>query len=122
MPPEIRKFLYDIQSACQALEQFIDGITLDDYQADLLLRSGVERQLTIIGEALNQALRVDPTLAEKVSSIRQIINFRNVAGTVIPLLRMRPFGVFCKMTCPSSTTKSAHCSAKKPTGLSFYSD
>ena len=79
MPPEIRKFLYDIQSACQALEQFIDGKTLDDYQADLLLRSGVERQLTIIGEALNQALRVDPTLAEKVSSIRQIINFRNVA-------------------------------------------
>ena len=78
MPPETRKFLYDIQLACQAMEQFTAGKSLDDYQADLLLRSGVERQLTIIGEALNQALRVDPTLAGKITCARQIIGFRNV--------------------------------------------
>ena len=78
MSPEIRKFLYDIQLACEALTQFTHGKLLDEYQVDLLLRSGVERQLTIIGEALNQALKVDPTLAERITSTRDIINFRNI--------------------------------------------
>ena len=75
---EIPKFLYDIQLACEALAQFTESKSVDDYQADILLRSAVERQLTIIGEALSQALKVDPTLAEKITDVRQIINFRNV--------------------------------------------
>lgn len=78
MQPEIRKFLYDIRSACEALVQFTSGKSLNDYQADLLLRAGVERELMIIGEALNQAIRVAPTLAEKITGIREIINFRNI--------------------------------------------
>lgn len=78
MSPEIRKFLYDIRLACEALTEFTDGKSLDEYRVDLLLRSGVERQLTIIGEALNQALRVEPTLAERITPIRDIINFRNI--------------------------------------------
>lgn len=78
MQPEIRKFLYDIRSACEALVQFTNGKSLNDYHADLLLRAGVERELMIIGEALNQAMRVDPTLAEKIAGIREIINFRNI--------------------------------------------
>ena len=78
MQPEIRKFLYDIRSACEALTQFTNGRSLNDYQADLLLRAGVERELMIIGEALNQALRSAPTLAEKITRSREIINFRNI--------------------------------------------
>lgn len=78
MRPEIRKFLYDIRLACEALVQFTNGKSLNDYQADLLLRAGVERELMIIGEALNQAMRVAPTLAEKITGIRQVINFRNI--------------------------------------------
>jgi uncharacterized protein with HEPN domain len=35
------------------LREFIHDKSLDDYLADALLRAGVERQLTIIGEALN---------------------------------------------------------------------
>ncbi len=51
MQPETRKFLYDVFQACKALLEFTEGKNLDDYNADLLLRSGVERQLMIIGEA-----------------------------------------------------------------------
>ncbi len=70
--------MFDVQLACQALLQFTLDRSLDDYQADVLLRSGVERQLEIIGEALNQALKVDATVVKKITGIRQIINLRNV--------------------------------------------
>jgi len=56
MQPESAKYLYDILKACEAILQFIEGKDFDDYEDDLLLRSGVERQLMIIGEALNQAV------------------------------------------------------------------
>ena len=78
MQPDIRRFLYDIRLACEALVEFTRNRSLDDYEADLLLRSGVERQLEIIGEALNQALKIDPTLTEEITGIREIINLRNV--------------------------------------------
>ena len=78
MQPEKRKFLYDICQACEALFGFIQDKSLEDYNADLLLRSGVERQLMIIGEALNQADKMYPGLSKTISNIRQIINLRNV--------------------------------------------
>jgi len=78
MQPDIRRFLYDIQLACEALIEFTRNRSLDNYQDDLLLRSGVERQIEIIGEALNQASKIDPTLAEEINGFRQIINLRNV--------------------------------------------
>ncbi|MHC4121108.1 MAG: HepT-like ribonuclease domain-containing protein [Planctomycetota bacterium] len=78
MQPEVRKYLYDVCQACEALLGFIRDKSLEDYNADLLLRSGVERQLMIIGEALSQAERIDPDLPHAISDIRQIINLRNV--------------------------------------------
>ena len=57
---------------------FVEGRTLDDYRADALLRSGVERQLAIIGEALGRLSRVAPASAAAIASRRQVIGFRNV--------------------------------------------
>ena len=54
MRPEARRHLYDILRAAEKLEQFTEGKSLDDYEGDALLRSGVERQLGIVGEALNR--------------------------------------------------------------------
>ena len=48
-----------------------------DYRNDALLRSGVERQFEIIGEALSQALRLEPNLSARISDTRRIIAFRN---------------------------------------------
>lgn len=78
MQPDIRRFLFDIRLACEALIEFTRDRSLDNYQDDLLLRSGVERQIEIIGEALNQASKIDPTLAEEINGFRQIVNLRNV--------------------------------------------
>jgi uncharacterized protein with HEPN domain len=62
MPRDIRAHLFDIVQACTLLRQFTTGKTFAAYKADPMLRSAVERQFEIIGEALNQALRLDPGL------------------------------------------------------------
>ena len=57
MPPEAaRAYLHDIAEACRRIEEFVEGKTYADYVANPLLRSAVERQFEIIGEALSQAL------------------------------------------------------------------
>ncbi len=71
-PLELRTYLYDIAQACDLLIQFIFGKTLKDYSSDALLRSAVERQFEIIGEALNRALRLDSNLAYQISDTRRI--------------------------------------------------
>jgi uncharacterized protein with HEPN domain len=43
-----------------------------------MVRSAVERQLVIIGEALNQLSRGDPAIAAKVNDHRRIIGLRNI--------------------------------------------
>jgi len=78
MRREVSKYLYDVTKACDAIRQFTMGKTLKDYQSNLLLRSAVERQLMIIGEALNQAVRLEPELSEQIDEVRQIVNLRNI--------------------------------------------
>jgi len=78
MRAEIRKFLYDVKTACETLDDFITERSLSDYENDGLLRSAVERQLTIVGEALAQSLKIEPLLEESISEIREIIRFRNI--------------------------------------------
>lgn len=78
MLPETRKFLYDASVACELLQQFTHSRNLDDYRSDPLLRSAVERQFIVVGEALAAVLKTDPTLKDSISNIRRIISFRNV--------------------------------------------
>jgi uncharacterized protein with HEPN domain len=78
MRPEGKKYLYDIRKACELLAEFAAGKTFADYAADALLRSAVERQFEIIGEALSQAIKLEPDFADAISEARRIISFRNI--------------------------------------------
>jgi uncharacterized protein with HEPN domain len=73
-----KKLLYDIQQAADAIASFVEGKTPEDYLRDLLLRSGVERQFQIIGEALNRLSKVEPELVAQIEDFRDIISFRNI--------------------------------------------
>ncbi len=78
MQPESRKYLFDVSRAADLLSRFTEGKTFADFSEDELLQSAVERQMEIIGEAINQLSRVDAETAERISGYRRIIALRNV--------------------------------------------
>ena len=54
------------------------GVDLAGFRTDDLVRSGVERKLEIVGEALNRLSRDHPELASQIPDIGRFIGFRNV--------------------------------------------
>lgn len=75
---EAKKRLYDILRAAAILAEFTDGKSIEDYERDAMLRSAVERQFAIIGEALAQLAGFDQDVAARLSEYPRIIGFRNV--------------------------------------------
>jgi uncharacterized protein with HEPN domain len=73
-----QKYLYDIMDCCQFLLDFTKNKTVEDYKNDRAFRSAVERELQIIGEAINQLDNVSPETAAQISEHRNIIGFRNI--------------------------------------------
>lgn len=78
MHPDSRALLWDVQLAAGRVQRFVRGRSFDDYVADDLLRSAVERQLAIAGEALGKLARVDPGVASRIDALPRIVAFRNV--------------------------------------------
>ena len=72
------KLLADILAAAAAIERFSHGKSRHDYGRDLMLRSAVERQFEILGEAIRRLYALDPTMTAKISEHRRIIAFRNI--------------------------------------------
>ena len=75
---EARKLLEDVRRAGELIAGFVAGKELADFTADPLLRSAVERQFEVIGEALNRLARSDPYVAEQITHTSRIIAFRNI--------------------------------------------
>lgn len=78
MHADARNLLWDARQAAERVVRFTHGKTFGDYQTDELLRSAVERQLEIVGEALNQLSRVDSATAAAIPDLSRIVGFRNV--------------------------------------------
>lgn len=75
---EAKKYLYDIQQAASRIADFTFGKQLDDYRRNAMVRSAVERQFEIIGEALAQLAKLDEKAVVRIGEHRRIIAFRNI--------------------------------------------
>lgn len=76
MTEKSKKYLSDILMAIDLIEKFTVDITnFKIYQNDLKTQSAVERQLGIIGEALNKLKKIEPDL--EIENAKQIIGFRS---------------------------------------------
>ena len=74
MKRDPRAFLSDVIEAGHAIQQAVAGISLEGYCNSRLIRSSVEREFTIIGEALSQLSRSDAGLFAQIELAPQIIN------------------------------------------------
>ena len=75
---EIKKYLYDILSAANEIEKFVNNLSFLEYDKNSLVIAGVERKFEIIGEALNKIYIIDSEFIENISEYRRIIGFRNI--------------------------------------------
>jgi uncharacterized protein with HEPN domain len=73
-----KSLLWDAREAAEVIATMTAGKSFDDFDRDIVLRSAVERQFEIIGEALAQLARLDPAVAQRIPDLREIIAFRNV--------------------------------------------
>ena len=78
MLPTSRAHLWDAHQACLAVLSFVEGIDVDGFHSSLLVQSAVERQLEILGEALNRLRGTDPETAAEVPDLDRIIGMRNI--------------------------------------------
>jgi uncharacterized protein with HEPN domain len=78
MRPDAAALLWDARHAGQLVQQFIAGKTVTDYVDDVLVTSAVERQMAIIGEALNRLSAADPDTAAEITDLPRIVGFRNI--------------------------------------------
>ena len=76
MTEQGKKYLSDILRAIELIEQFtVTTNNFNDYLMDLKTQSAVERQLGIIGEAVNKYDKLMPELT--LENARKIVGFRN---------------------------------------------
>jgi uncharacterized protein with HEPN domain len=76
MTDRAKKYLYDIQSSIDMVEQFtLTANTFERYCEDLKTQRAVERKLGIIGEAVNHFNKLE--MDQPIAFATQIAGFRN---------------------------------------------
>ncbi len=68
----------DAIEACELIAQFIEGMREEDFYTDAKTKAAVEREIEIIGEALNRIKAIDSNMLSRIDNWREIIGFRNV--------------------------------------------
>lgn len=71
------KYLFDVKITIEEIESFFQSVpkSFPEYQNNLVLKRAIERNLEIIGEAINRINRKDPEII--ISNAQRIIGLRN---------------------------------------------
>jgi len=77
MDERILKWLYDIKTAIDEIDGYFVDFPKDfeQYSSNLILKRAVERDLEIIGEAINRILKQEPDFP--IDNARKIVGLRN---------------------------------------------
>src|ERR1700755_2933761 len=71
-----KKLLTDIITAIDSIDEHLEGKRIfAEYKVSKTKRRAVERELEIIGEAVNKLLKIDPNIS--ISYARLIVDLRN---------------------------------------------
>ena len=80
MDERILKWLYDIKIAIEEIKNFflLTENNFYKYRENLMLKRAVERDLEIIGEALNRIIKNNETYLLKITHAKSIIGLRKL--------------------------------------------
>ncbi len=79
-----RRYLRDIVETARLIRDSTESKTIVDYQTEIRLRHQVERELTIIGEAMARLEDVDMDVVGRISDYKGYIGLRNVLNHQYP--------------------------------------
>jgi uncharacterized protein with HEPN domain len=66
MKREIKKYLFDIQTSINSINEYLgEERDFTKYQKNKLLRRGIEREIEIIGEAMNRMMKFRSGMPDK---------------------------------------------------------
>ena len=73
----IKTWLYDILKSIEEIESYFESSAriFEAYQNDLKTKRAVERNIEVIGEAMNRILKQGPSIV--ISNSRKIVDVRN---------------------------------------------
>jgi uncharacterized protein with HEPN domain len=77
MPRSTAAFLADVVDARDSISEVLDAVDIETYRARRPVRSAVEREFIIIGEAESALTRQAPEVAAGISHARLFVGFRN---------------------------------------------
>ena len=73
---KVQKWLLDIRTSIQSIQSFLqENPDFEDYKDNLMLRRAVERELEILGEAVNRILKQEPDYP--LTDARRIVDLCN---------------------------------------------
>lgn len=76
MDNEVQAWLEDIRQAIEEIETFLpEKLNFLEFQKDLKGRKAIERNIEIVGEAVNRILKVQPDI--RIANARKIVDTRN---------------------------------------------
>jgi len=76
MEKEVQTWLEDIRQSIEEIETFLpEKLNFFEFQKDLKGRKAIERNIEIIGEAVNRILKIQPDI--QITNARKIIDTRN---------------------------------------------
>ncbi|MCG3190248.1 MAG: hypothetical protein LKCHEGNO_02891 [Burkholderiaceae bacterium] len=77
MTSRLPKHLHDALTAARRAAEFLGELDLEAYRTNALVRSAVERQLEIVGEAGKRVLDEAPELRARLPELELAIGLRN---------------------------------------------
>ncbi|MEZ5173326.1 MAG: HepT-like ribonuclease domain-containing protein [Bacteroidia bacterium] len=77
MSEKILKYLYDVKQAIDEIDSYFlnNDKAFGEYSKNIILKRAIERNLEIIGEAINRILAIDNTFP--INNAKRIVGLRN---------------------------------------------
>jgi len=104
MSRKINKLLTDILKSIETIDAHLQNVlTLSIYKDNIMVNDAVERRLSIIGEALWQADKIDKILP--ISNESKIISLRHIIVHNYDVVESEAIWLICKKNLPILKTE-----------------